>query len=173
MRKEISRARVDWLNNLSMIAAGQAARLCPTPLSPDQFRTVLHQIKQAESSCKKSVHQQSIDRLECSNLSRNAIYNKQLGSAFLDKFLYLVQANPANHWARLLWLALVIVGQQRAVLSVADLQVVYPSQTFENLLSTPPNNPIQIIQICLDYSPTVLYDLVLLISFYSIKISTK
>jgi len=173
MQKQTSPARTDWLNKLSIIAAGQAAQLCPAPPSPDQFRAVLHQIKQAESSCTKSVQQQSIDRLDCSNLSRNAMYNRHLESAFLDKFLQVVQPNPANHWARLLWLALVILGQQRAVLSGADLQAARPTQTFENLLDAPPNNPISIIQICLDYSPTVLYDLVLLISFYSIKISTK
>jgi hypothetical protein len=173
MQKKTSPARADWLNKLSIIAAGQAAQLCPAPPSPDQFRAVLHQIKQAETSCTKSVQQQSIDRLDCSNLSRNAMYNKHLESAFLDKFLQVVQPNPANHWARLLWLALVILGQQRVVLSGADLQAVRPNETFENLLETTPNNPISIIQICLDYSPTVLYDLVLLISFYSIKISTK
>jgi len=173
MQDKTIKARADWLNKLSIIASGQAAKICPTPPSAAQFRAVLNQIKQAEETCTKSVQQQSIDRLECSELSRNSLYNRNLESAFLDSFLQTVQPNPANHWARLLWLALAILGQSRAVLSGADLQAARPTQTFDELVGATPKSPIQIIQICIDYSPTVLYDLQLLISFYSIQITTK
>lgn len=173
MQDKAIQARADWLNKLSIIASGQASKICPTPPNAAQFRAVLNQIKQSERSCNKSVQQQSIDRLHCSDLSRNSLYNRNLEGAFLDSFLQTVQPNPANHWARLLWLALAILGQSRAVLSGADLQAVRPAQTFNELISETPNSPIQIIQICIDYSPTVLYDLQLLISFYSIQITTK
>jgi hypothetical protein len=164
MTIKTAQARADKLNNLMVIIKSQSARIAA---QSDQISVFLHQIKHAEMECKKTKEQQAIDRLECAEIARNWENNTNFSQAFRTKFMQDVQLNPTNQWARLLWFGLALAAQNNTVLLGADLQAARPTQTFEEMISAPPNDPIQIINLCFDYSPTVLYDLQLLISFYS------
>lgn len=170
MTNKTAQARAERLNNLMVIIKAQSARIAA---QPDQISVFLHQIKQAETDCKKTKEQQAIDRLECAEIARNWENNSNLLQAFQTKFREDIQPNPTNQWARLLWFGLDLAAQNNIALSGANLQAARPNQTFEQLLGAPPLEPIQIIQICFDYSPTVLYDLQLLISFYSSIINSQ
>ncbi len=150
-----------------IIASQRAKQLQDDILRGEQSLVFLRLIKHAETVCKKTREQQSIDRLECSEIARNCEYNSKLSEAFQVKFYRQIEPNPNNQWARLLWFGLALSAQNNIIISAQDLQAARPNQTFENLLDAPPIEPVQIINLCFDYSPTVLYDLQLLISFYS------
>jgi hypothetical protein len=167
MTDKAAQARADKLNNLMVIIKAQSARMYPIKCS--QFAIILHRselIRLAEADNQKTIERQSIDRLECANIARNWQHNPNLLQAFQTKFRKDVQRNPANHWAALLWYLLYFIGQKDAVISAADLQAARPKQSFEEAIE-PQTDYIQIVNLCFDYSPTVLYDLQLLISFYS------
>jgi hypothetical protein len=174
MTDKTAQARAERLNNLMVIIKAQSARISPHKTTcPEEVSLFLGQIKQSEADCKKTKEQQSIDRLECAEIARNWENSPNLLQAFQTKFREQIQPNPNNQWARLLWFGLSLAAQNSISISGQDLQSARPNQTFDDFLEAPPIEPVQIIQICFDYSPTVLYDLQLLISFYSSIINSK
>jgi hypothetical protein len=167
MTDKAAQARADKLNNLMVIIKAQSARMYPIKCS--QFAIILHRselIRLAEADNQKTIEQQSIDRLECAQIARNWQYNPNLLKAFQDKFRQQVQPNPTNHWANLLWYLLRFMAEKDATISANDLQAARPNKSFDELID-PQTDYTEIINLCFDYSPTVLYDLQLLISFYS------
>jgi hypothetical protein len=165
MTIKTAQARADKLNNLMVIIKAQSARIAA---QSDQISVFLHQIKHAETDCKKSKEEQAIDRLECAEIARNWENNTNLSQAFRSKFMQDVQLNPTNQWARLLWFGLALAAQDNISISGQDLLAPRINKTFAEIMELSTIEPVRmIINLCFDYSPTVLYDLQLLISFYS------